>query len=288
MFGFDIGNYEKEFKTDKLESRHVFYDLYIKSDDPQSLRNEILESITEMDYKTLLNELSKFEDTELEETFRGGNAKPIRALIKAAKDNKKGPKYPLVWKTGLIVGIILLITFLALSRNAFYGGFSSFGYSSSSFLLYAMIASFIIALIGWLVKKVVPVFLWIKIIGIYDPTEETANVRIILSGECKFKDKDSYSKLENDMAELYSILSRKYSNKLNKKQMARNINDALSLGTRSGQNLSNKMREVEKESADLERNFVAGKISEQQYKELKAEFNAKKAQLETLFDLMNG
>ena len=41
MFGFNIKNYEKEFVTDKMESNHVFYDLYIKSDDPQKLRNDI-------------------------------------------------------------------------------------------------------------------------------------------------------------------------------------------------------------------------------------------------------
>ena len=213
MLGFSIKNYEKEFGTDELEKKHVFYDLYIKSDDPQILRNQISEYMTDMDYKILLNELAKFEDTELEETFRGGNIKPIRALIKSAKDNKKGSKYPIAWKTCLILGIVLLAFLLVSYRSNIYTNITHFSYSASALVLYGMIAFFVLSLIFFEIKKIVPIFLWSKIIGVYDPTEESANVRVVLAGDCKFKDKDSYSKLEGDMTEMYSELSRKYENK---------------------------------------------------------------------------
>jgi hypothetical protein len=289
MFGFNIRNYEKEFVTDNLEAHHVFYDLYIKSDDPQELRNEISESMADMDYKILLNEMSKFEDTELEETFRGGNAKPMRVLVKAAKDNVKGSKYPVLWKACLIVGIIFLFALLLSYRDQVYGTLTSFSYQPSNFLVYSTIALFLLAVLFFAIREIVPIFLWAKIIGIYDPTEESANVRVVLAGDCQFKDKDSYARLENDMTELYSELSRKYANKLNKRQMNQSVSSALSLSTRSGvQNVSSKLRDVEKESADLERNFVSGKISEEQYKELKIKLEARKAQLETVFDLIGG
>jgi GH24 family phage-related lysozyme (muramidase) len=288
MFGFNIRNYEKEFVTDTLESHHVFYDLYVKSDDPQELRNEVSESMTDLDYKILLNEMSKFEDTELEETFRGGNAKPIRVLVKSAKDNVKGSKYPLLWKACLVLAIVLLVTILASYSGTWWNGLTTFSTQPSAVLLYSTIALFVLAFLFLVIREVVPIFLWAKIIGIYDPTEESANVRIVLAGECQFKDKDSYSKLENDMTELYSELSRKYANKLNKRQMSSSVSAAFSVGTRGAQNLTSKLKEAEKESADLERNFVAGKISEDQYKELKEKIEARKAQLDTLFDLLNG
>ncbi len=288
MFGFSIKKYEKEFNVDLLEKKHVFYDLYIKSDDPQELRNEISESLSDMDYKILLNELAKYEGSELEETFRGGNAKPIRALIKAAKDNKKGSKYPVLWKSFLVLGIVFLGILLVSFRSTLYANITAFGYTPSAFTLYGTIAFFVLSFIFFMIKKVVPMFMWGKIIGIYDPTEESANVRVVLSGDCKFKDKESYSKLEGDMTELYSELSRRYANKLNKRQMVQNVNGVLAAGAKGSQGITNKLKDAEKESADLERNFVAGKISEDEYKRLKTSIEAKKAQLETLFDLLNG
>lgn len=288
MIGFSIKNYEKEFDTQELEKKHVFYDLYIKSDDPQVLRNQVSEYMTDMDYKILLNELAKFDDNELEETFRGGNVKPIRALIKSAKDNKKGSKYPIAWKTCLILGIILLIVLLVSYRSNIYTNITHFSYSASALVLYGMIAFFVLSLIFFEIKKIVPIFLWAKIIGVYDPTEESANVRVVLAGDCKFKDKDSYSKLEGDMTEMYSELSRKYGNKLDKRQLANSVSSSLSMGPQGSTKLNNKLRDIEKESADLERNFVAGKISEDEYKKMKAQIEAKRQQLDTLFDLING
>ncbi len=286
MFGFTIKNYEKEFETDVLEKRHVFYDIYIKSNDPQELRNQMSESLSDFDYKILLNEMSKFEDNELEETFRGGNAKPIRVLIKSAKDNKKGSKYPLLWKTCLILGIIALFILLAYYRSYIYGSFTAIAYQPSNFLTYSTVGLFVLALIFFMIKKVVPMYVWAKIIGVYDPTEQSANVRIVIAGDCKVKDKDSYAKLESDMTELYSEISRIYSNKLDKRQMSSSVSGFIGSGGVNG--LTSKLKNIEKESADLERNFVAGKISEEQYKTLKASIEMKKAQLETLFDLVNG
>ncbi len=286
MFGFSIRNYEKEFVTDTLESHHVFYDLYIKSDDPQELRNEVSESMTDLDYKILLNEMSKFEDSELEETFRGGNAKPMRVLVKAAKDNVKGSKYPVLWKSCLILGIIFLVALVVSYSGSALNGFTTFSYQPSALLLYSTAALFVFAFIFFIIREVVPTFLWAKIIGIYDPTEESANVSIVLAGDCQFKDKDSYARLESDMTEFYSELSRKYANKLNKRQLTQSVNGAF--GSRASQNVNSRLREVEKESADLERNFVAGKISEEQYKELKAKLESQKTQLETMFDLISG
>ncbi len=288
MIGFSIKNYEKEFGTDELEKKHVFYDLYIKSDDPQVLRNQVSETMSDMDYKILLNELSKFEDNELEETFRGGNAKPIRALIKSAKDNKKGSKYPIAWKACLILGIIMLVFLMVSYRSDIYSNITHFSYSPSALVLYGTIAFFVLALIFFEIKRIVPIFLWAKIVGIYDPTEQSANIRMVLAGDCKFKDKDSYSKLEGDMTEMYSEFSRKYGNKLDKKQLSNSVSSSLSMGPQGSTKLNDKLRDVEKESADLEKNFVAGKISEDEYKKMKAQIEAKRAQLDTLFDLING
>jgi hypothetical protein len=288
MLGFSIKNYEKEFETPELEKKHVFYDLYIKSDDPQALRNQVSEYMTEMNYKILLNELTKFEDNELEETFRGGNVKPIRAVIKSAKDNKKGSKYPIEWKTCLIVGVILAVVLMVSYRSDIYTNITHFNYVPSALALYGTVLAFVLAFVFFEIKKIVPIFLWAKIVGVYDPTEQSANVRMVIAGDCKFKDKDSYSKLEGDMTEMYSEISRKYGNKLDKRQLANSVSSSLSMGPQGSIKLNNKIRDVEKESSDLERNFVAGKISEDEYKRMKSQIEIKRQQLATLFDVING
>jgi hypothetical protein len=286
MFGPVIRKYEKEFRTEELENHHVFYDLYIKSDDPQELRNELSEMLADLGYKNLLNELTKFDDSELEETFRGGNVKPIRSFVKSAKDNVKGSKFPTLWKICLILGVILLAVLLASYRDTIYQSVTTVNYAPSGYLLYGTIVLLFLALLFWIVKKVVPLYVWIKIIGVYDPTETAANVRVVMAGDCRFKDKDSYAKLESDLTEMYSELSRKYSNKLNKRAVDEKLSDTLSLRGRPSQNLTQKLKDVEKELSDLERNFVSGKISEAQYKELKERLEMRRAQLETLFDLV--
>jgi uncharacterized membrane protein len=60
------------------------------------------------------------------------------------------------------------------------------------------------------------------------------------------------------------------------------------MGPQGSMKLNTKLRELEKESADLERNFVAGKISEDEYKKMKTQLETKRQQLDTLFDLVNG
>ncbi|MCL5009426.1 MAG: hypothetical protein M1433_00360 [Candidatus Parvarchaeota archaeon] len=286
MFGFNIKNYEKEFDTDKLESHHVFYDLYIKSNDPQELRNGVSESMTDMDYKILLNEMSKFDDSELEETFRGGNSKPIRVVIKSLKDNVKGSRFPILWKVCAVLAVLLLVASFALYSNQIYTNLTSFKDQTSAYILYGMIVFFVFTIIFLAIKKVVPIFLWAKIIGIYDPTEQSANVRVVLSGDCEVKDKDSYSKLENDMSELYSELSRKYANKLDKRQMSSTV--ASATGNQGSQRINDKLREIENKSGQLERDFTTGKISKSEYESTKASLESKKTQLEALFDLLNG
>ncbi|MBE5729650.1 hypothetical protein IG206_02520 [Candidatus Parvarchaeota archaeon] len=286
MFGSVVKNYENEFDTKVMENRHVFYDLYVKSNDPQALRNEIAESLGDMDYKLLLNEMTKFDDENLEEVFRGGNAKPIRVAMKAAKDNKKGSKYPILWKAFLILGVILLAVLLVYARGEIYNNISTFSTTPSALLLYGTIASFVLFVLFLEIKYIVPIFLWSKIVGIYDPTSSSANVRIVLAGECQFKDKDSYARLESDMNEIYSELSRKFANKLDKTQLSSNVETGLSIGRGQNQKLTNELRDIENQLSDLERNFAAGKVSESSYKDLKAKLEMKRTQLETLFDLL--
>lgn len=281
MFGITVvKQYEKEFETKTLENKHVFYDLYIKSEDPQELRARIAQELTDKDYKILLNEMTKFdENSELEEAFRGGNIKPIRILIKAAKDRRAGAAYPTLWKAFLGITIILLILTILNSRGLFYGNSGNY---PSPYLIYGTLASFILFLVFLLFRYVVPIFVWSKIIGIYQAGESTAEVRIVLAGDCQFADKRSYELLEADLSEIYTDISRKYQRKASKEEYIENI----PFRSEQSQKLMSKLREIEYELADLEKNFAAGKIGEEAYKETKKELELKKSEIEALVDVL--
>lgn len=278
-----IEQYEEEFNTKQLENRHVFYDLYLKTEDPQELRSRIAEELTDKDYKILLNETTKFEEnSELEEVFRGGNTKPIRVVIKAAKDRHAGAVYPKAWKGFLVLTIVLLAITLIYSRGAFYQAFSSYSSHPSSWLVYATIASFILFLIFLFFRYVVPMYVWVKIIGILEPNEN-ANVRVVLAGDCQFKDKESYAELEGDLSEVYYDLTRHYVRaKISKDTMI----ESIPFRSENSRKLMDKLRDIEKQLSDLERNFAAGKISEDSYKQLRNELEQRKTQVEALLDVV--
>ncbi len=278
-----IEQYEEEFNTKQLENRHVFYDLYLKTEDPQELRSRIAEELTDKDYKILLNETTKFEEnSELEEVFRGGNTKPIRVVIKAAKDRHAGAVYPKAWKGFLVLTIVLLAITLIYSRGAFYQAFSSYSSHPSSWLVYATIASFILFLIFLFFRYVVPMYVWVKIIGILEPNEN-ANVRVVLAGDCQFKDKESYAELEGDLSEGYYDLTRDYVRaKISKDTMI----ESIPFRSENSRKLMDKLRDIEKQLSDLERNFAAGKISEDSYKQLRNELEQRKTQVEALLDVV--
>jgi hypothetical protein len=279
-----IQEYEQEFSVKQLENRHVFYDIYLKVDDVQELRGRVAEELTDKDYKILLNETTKFEEnSELEEVFRGGNTKPVRIVIKAAKDRNAGPVYPKAWKAFLILSIILFAITLAYSRSAFYQAFNStYTTHPSSFLVYATLGSFILFLVFLLFRYVVPMYVWVKIIGILEPNAN-ANVRVVLAGECQFKDKESYAELEEDLSEVYYDLTRHYVRaKISKDAMLQSI----PFRSENSRRLMDRLRDIEKQLSDLERNFAAGKISEDSYKQLRSELEQKKAQVEALLDVV--
>jgi hypothetical protein len=61
-----VDKLEKEFKTEKMRNRSIFYDINLRSDDPENLRNTITELMHDTGFDPDLNELDQFVDMDLD------------------------------------------------------------------------------------------------------------------------------------------------------------------------------------------------------------------------------
>jgi hypothetical protein len=277
MFGrkkLFVEKVEDEFKTKKMRDRKVFFDLNIRAQDPEEVRAHSTELMTDIEFQPVLSELTKFEDVEFEGVFRGGRLKPIKFVTKAVKERKKGPRFPLLYKLLAIIGLGCL--FVALLRD-----FIMIGIDPNSFIIVATL-SLILAVIFYSVKKVVPMALWLKIVGIYDVESNKSDLKMIISSDLLKADKETAKKLEEDVTELFHALSDRYVRKAKKVTPIIVKKKAES----SEGKIVKEIKSVEDEMAKLSSRLASGDISETTFKEAKANLEKRKDKLETILDLI--
>jgi len=273
-----LEKYEDQFKVKEMKNKHLFHDLYAKVGDPEELRGFVVELLQDSNWKTSVNELTKFENDEMEPIFRGGRLKPIRSIIKAYKQVVKGPKYPLIWKAFFFLGVGFLLFYLyTLSFQTNW---------NSNLILELTPVWFIIALLIYYIKETVSLALWIKISGIYNVQDETADVRIAIAADASKKDKEAFDVLEDDISEIYNVLNRKYvpKKKITKTQIVKVLKPKSSKPELS---LLKTVRDIDNQIAELQKKFIKGDIKENIYKELKEDLEKRKAKAETVLDLIS-
>lgn len=268
-----VEEYEEEFKTKRMKNRRVFYDLNIRAEDPEEFRARATELMQDADYGVVVNKLTSFEDVDVEGVFRGGKLKPIRGVIKGLKEIKKGSKFPFLWKLFTILAV------LAPLYAYFFGGmhpeqFKTYLYSFSIF-------SIIVAFALYRIKEKVNIAVWLKLVGVYNVSDEQADLRVVIAGDCEKKDKKAFSELEEDIGEVYNVLSKKY---IKTKKVPKVI---VVKEETAETKIFKKIREVESEKGSLNKRLIAGKLSEKTFNELRDELNKKKHKLETMLDIIS-
>ncbi len=274
-----VEKYEDQFKVKEMQNKHLFHDLYTRVGDPEELRGFIVELLQDLDWKTSINELMKFEDTDTEGIFRGGRLKPIKSIIKAYKQIKKGPKYPLFWKLFFFIGLGFLVFYLyTLSFPTNW---------NSNLIIQITPIWFILALLVYSVKETVSLALWVKLAGIYDIKNEESDVRIVIAADADKKDKEAFDKLEEDISELYNVLNRKYvasQKKVTKTQIVKVLKPK---SKQPEVALVRKVRDFDKQLEQLNKRFINKEIDENTYRELKQDIERRKAKAETILDLLS-
>ena len=274
-----LEKYENQFKVNEMQNKHIFHDLYARVGDPEELRGFIIGLMQDLDWKPSVNELTKFEDTDKEGIFRGGRLKPIKSIVKAYKQLKKGPRYPLIWKSFFFIGLGFLAFYI-------YTLFVSTNFNSN-LIIGSTLVFFILALLVYSVKEIILLAMWVKISGIYNIKDEMADVRIVIAADANKKDKQGYDKLQEDVSEIYGVLNKKYVSN-NKKVSKTQIVKVLSPRSKQPEvSLMKSVRDIDKQLSTLNKRFINKEISEDLYKEIKSDLLKQKAKSETVLDLLS-
>ncbi len=271
-----IEKIEKEFKTERMRDQYIFYDLNVRTGDPEELRSFTAEIMQEEGFNPVINELIKFEDEEMEDILRGGRLKPIKNILKGKKEFVAGEKYKFMWKFFAFLGVISLLLY-------FITGFFSLQFNKTALLIITGI--FIpLSLIIYSIKEKILLELWIKNIGIYNVEDEESDVRIILSANASKKIKKALEKLEEDASNIYNIIAGKYV-----RRKTTNFNRMIKKkkGETAVMPILKNIREIEKEIDKLDARFANGEISEKTYNDLRKRIEHKKDKYEILLDLLN-
>jgi len=279
-----VERYEEQFKVEAMQNKHIFYDLYARVGDPEELRGFTSELLQDLDWKTTLNELTKFEEMELEGIFRGGRLKPFKNIIKTYKSLKKGPKVPWLWKALAGIGFVFLGVWIYTMIN------TSVQWTANlrNWLMWITPLWFIGSIIVYGIKETVQMAIWVKIAGVYDIASEEADLRIVIAADAEKKDKEAFNQLESDVAEFYNVLTRKYVRKLKREETKQEIKQELKKDTQDPDvKIVKALRDIDKQIANLEKSFVAGKMKEATYQEIKGDLEKRKDKLGTISDLLN-
>ena len=260
---------EKEFNTKDLKNKHIYYDINIRTGDPEAFRSVSAELISDLGFTTSVNKITEFEDSELEGSFQGGRLKPVRAIIKATKIITKGSKFPMTWKILAVIGIVL-----ALIKYLLFPDSGEILYYFSSIIL-------AVSLIFFLIREKIFMAIWFKFAGIYNIENQEADIRVILASDCSEKDHEVFKKLESEISEIYNVISRKY---VRRKEETKTI---VKIKESAEADVVKKIREVNHEIELLQKRFLEQGMTEPTYLKMKSEIEAKKAKLETLLDIVS-
>lgn len=276
-----VEKYEEQFKVEQMQNKHLFYDLYARVGDPEELRGYVVETLQDMDWKTTLNELTKFEEMELEGIFRGGRLKPIKTVVKTYKTLKKGARWPWLWKLLFVTGCIFLgFYFFTLIDTA--GGWNS------DLIIKVTPVWFVLAIMIYMIKEQVAMAIWVKIAGVYDVASEEADVRIVIAADAEKKDTEAYEKLEEDVSEFYNVLTRKYVKRIKREATKTEIIKEMEKTEEEPEvKIVKAMKDVDAQMAKLEKSFVEGKMKEETYRQIKEDLAKRKSKLDTLMDLIS-
>ncbi|HDQ60013.1 MAG TPA: hypothetical protein ENN30_02360 [Candidatus Woesearchaeota archaeon] len=287
LFGKDktiVEKYEEQFKVEEMQNKHIFYDLYARVGDPEELRGFTSEILRDMDWKTTLNELTKFDEMELEGIFRGGRLKPFKNIIKTYKSFKKGPRIPWLWKALALTGFIFLGVYIYTILRTDVEWTSNI----KTWLMIITPLWFIASITVYSIKETVQMAIWVKTAGVYDVASEEADLRIVIAADAEKKDKEAFNMLESDVAEFYNTLTRKYVKKVKREETKTEIKQELQKDSEDpAVKVIKALKDIDKQIANLEKSFVAGKMKEATYQEIKGDLEKRKSKLETISDLLN-
>ncbi len=268
---------EEDFNTKRMENKDVYHELNIRSGDPELLRTQVLELVEDLGYDIIINKFTKFEDSEFNNLFNAGRLKPLRAVLNAEKRVETGTMFPWLWKLVLLIGLASLLIYLVPQSV-----FDNIGVTlEKDYFIIAGVVLLFSSAVLWFSRRLDTMSIWFKASGIYNVADENSDFKVILSGATTSTDKVLSRKLDDEITEIFRIISKKYV--MDKKKQA-----ILSpRGRNTDVAVIKSINKVDDDLRELDSRLASGTITEATYNEVKENLIERKRKLETILDLIN-
>ncbi|MBN1924177.1 MAG: hypothetical protein JW791_05490 [Nanoarchaeota archaeon] len=272
---------EEQFNTKRMENREVYHELNIRGGDPELLRTQVLELVEDMGYDIIINKFSKFESSEFENIFQAGRLKPLRAVMNAEKRVETGTMFPWMWKLVAFLGLFSLLVYLVPQSV-----FDDLGFTlSKNYFIIAGVVLLFSSAILWFARRIDTMTIWFKASGIYNVEDENTDFKVILSGATTSEDKVLRRKLDDEITEIFRIISKKYVKEKEGKKKA--ILELPKSSKDFDVTVIKSINSVEDDLRGLDSRLANGEINEATYNEVKENLEERKRKLETILDLIN-
>lgn len=272
---------EEGFNTKRMENREVYHELNIRGGDPELLRTQVLELVEDLGYDVLINKFTKFENDEFKSLFDAGRLKPLRAVLNAEKRVETGSMFPNLWKIMLMIGVIVSAVYFVPQDFLDNIGFTimrEFFAITGVFLLF-------ITFVLWYTRRVDVISIWFKASGIYNVEDKSSDFKIILSGETTTTNERVNSKLNEEITEIFRVVSKKY---VKEKEPAKKA--IIEISSKSKNVDVDVIKGINKADSDLrnlDSRLANGEITEKVFNEVRENLLDRKRKLETILDLIN-
>lgn len=276
----NVAKMEEDFNTKTMENQKIYHELNIRSSDPELLRTQVLEIVEDMGYSVYINKFTKFQDSEFNNIFDQGRLKPLRAVLKAEKKIETGSKFPGLWKFMALTSFMFFL--LSIVPDSLWN-IINLTVNSNYFLIISFIFV-IITLLIYITRKLDSLTIWFKASGIYNITEESSDFKAIFCAQSSSKNRKIIKKLNDEVSQLFSIISRKY---VKNKSKDNKIIKLSKKNKDSVVNVIKSINSVERDLKKLDSRLARGEITERVYNEVKENLKERKIKLETIIDLIN-
>ncbi len=267
-----VEKYEEEFKPEEMKKRSVYYDISFRVGDPERVRTFLARLFEELDYKIIINKLTKFEELE-EEIFVGGRLKPVRGVIKGVKKVDLGIKYP---GRVILSGFFAVLFFLA-----------SFWKNWDPFLLKLSLILSVVTFLFLLFRKYVLLSVWAKITGIYDPSQEKADVKLTIAGDIRKYDRRAEDTLQSDMNSIFIAVSDRYLRKVPEEEryyIVKEEKKPWEIEESKKDEIIKMITMIRKDLQALDSRYARGEITREEYQEIRKRLEERLAKYETILE----
>ncbi len=254
----------EEFFTEHLEKKRFFKELTLRIRDYNELRQYCSNILINQDFMISKSDIKILSGNDFDKVISHKKVRPVQLFLKSRKHVKVGQKYPSLWKIFLFLGIVLSAVYLFFPLNY-----------AQSLVQLSIISCFIAFGVFFCYKETCVLWLWIKIVGLFDANAKQGVFRVLVAGDSQGRNVEDL--LEDAVSEFYTTLYRSFIKVGSVKTLVRECNVSLFL-----EELNSATHKLD----DITAQLTASKIDEEKFSSISNALNRKINNLRFILDLV--